>query len=117
VALTPNSQEGQHQKHQMGSALPDIGRATTTMCLRIADTAPTAAANDVARRCVGHRDAWQRRCDTGNAGLVWNDPAAWPLDHDVAVIAVSNITKRIRHMGAFPSNRLTKSQATKRFLD
>jgi hypothetical protein len=47
------------------AALPDIGWAATTMCLRIADTAPTAAANDVARRYVGHRDGWQRTCDTG----------------------------------------------------
>jgi hypothetical protein len=34
-------------------ALPDIGRATATMCLGIADATPTAAANEIACRRVG----------------------------------------------------------------
>jgi hypothetical protein len=35
------------------AALPDIGRATATVCLGIADATPTTAANEIACRHVG----------------------------------------------------------------
>ena len=44
------------------AALSETGWATATKCLRIRDTAATAAANETAYRYVGHRDGWQRRC-------------------------------------------------------
>lgn len=53
----------------MGSVLPDIGGATTTLCLRITDTTPAAAANEIACRYVGQCDARQRGRNTSRYRL------------------------------------------------
>jgi hypothetical protein len=53
----------------MGSVLPDIGRATATMCLRIAYATPTAATNEIACRYVGQSDTRQRGRNTSRYRL------------------------------------------------
>jgi hypothetical protein len=51
------------------AALPDIGRATATVCLMVAHATPTAAADEIACRHVGQCDGRQRRCNTGRHHL------------------------------------------------
>jgi hypothetical protein len=74
----------------------------------------TSRADALGTVMVGSGGATPAVTTFGNAGLVWNDPAAWLLDHVVAVIAVSNITKRIRHMGAFPEQPIDEIASDKK---
>ena len=48
------------------ASLPNIGRATATMCLGIADATLAAAADEITCGYVRQGDGRQRRCHTGH---------------------------------------------------
>jgi len=53
----------------LAEPLPDIGRATATMCLMIAEATPTAATNEIACGRIGQSDGWVWRCSTSHHDL------------------------------------------------